>query len=91
MPKLWVPVAISDVKITCHEQSVTDIPEIQVEKVQGCLVAVRVHIDDKANILFIVECYEVYVMMVDYVQMQSKLEFRKTLIDIHNYSRVVVL
>jgi len=55
------------------------------------LVAVRVHIDDKASVLFIVECYEVYVTIIDYVQTQSKLEFRKTLIDVHSYSRVVVL
>jgi len=91
MPKLRVPVAISDVKITCHKQNITNIPEIQAEKVQGCLVTVRVHIDDKASVFFIVECYEVYVMMVDYVQTQSKSEFRKMLVDVHSYSRVVVL
>jgi len=55
------------------------------------LVAVRVHIDNKASVLFIVECYEVYITMVDYVQMQSKSKFRKTLVDIYSYSRVVVL
>jgi len=62
-----------------------------VEKVQGYLVVVRVHIDDKASVLIIVECYEVYVTMVDYVQTQSKSEFRKTLVDIYSYSRIVVL
>lgn len=55
------------------------------------MVVVRVHIDDKASVLIIVECYEVYVTMVDYVQTQSKSEFRKTLVDIYSYSRIVVL
>jgi len=59
-----IPVAISDVEVACHNYCVSDVSYIVSQYLEGCLIAVRVNVNDEIDILSIVEIDDIDVSMV---------------------------
>ena len=59
-----IPVAISDVEVTCHDYHVSDVSYIVSQYSEGCLIAVRININHEIDILSIVEIDDIDISMV---------------------------
>ena len=59
-----IPVAISDVEVACHDYRVSDVSYIVSQYSEGCLIAVRVNVNDEINILSIVKINNIDILMV---------------------------
>jgi len=62
--KVEVLVAVPNVEVTCHNNCNSYVSCIVTGSLQGCLIAVRVDIDNEVSILIVVECYDVDVMVI---------------------------
>ena len=59
-----IPVAISDIEVTCHDYRVSNISYVVSQYSEGCLIAVRVNVNDEIDILPIVEINDVDISVV---------------------------
>ena len=59
-----IPVTVSDVEVACHDYRVSDVSYIVLQYLEGCLIAVRVDINDEIDILSIVEIDDINISMV---------------------------
>jgi len=59
-----IPVAISDVEVACHDYRVSDISYVVSQYSEGCLIAIRVNVNDEIDILPIVEIDDVDILVV---------------------------
>jgi len=73
MMKVWVPVTVPDVEVTCHSNCNSYVSDIATKSLQGCLIIVGVDIDNKVDILVVVKHYDVDVIVIDKVYTKYKL------------------
>ena len=59
-----IPVAISDVEVTCHDHRASDVSCIVSKYLKGRLITVRINVDDEIDILSVVEVDDVDVPVV---------------------------
>jgi len=53
--EIWIPVAVPYVEVACYDDSVIQVNNVLTKELKSSLVAIRVDINHKVDILFIVE------------------------------------
>jgi len=61
---VWIPIAISDVEVACHDYHVFDISYVVLQYSESCLIAVKVNVNDKIDILPVVEINDIDILVV---------------------------
>ena len=87
----WIPITISNVKVTCYNDCIVQVDNILVEEMKSSLIAIRVDVDHKAGVAIAMECQNVDISMVNNIGSQHESHFCETSIDICNNSSIVVL
>ena len=59
-----IPVAISDVKVACHDHRASDVSCIVSKYSKGRLITVRVNVNDEIDILSIIKVNDVDILVV---------------------------
>ena len=72
---VWIPVTISDVEVTCHPYSGSDVPHIVSQNSESCLITIRIHVDDKIIVLSVVKVNNIDVSMIYKVLSQGEPHF----------------
>jgi len=64
----WVPITISNVEITCHDDGIIQVDDILAKEMKSSLIAIRVYVDHKVDNMVTMECQNVDILMVDNIK-----------------------
>jgi len=64
----WIPITISDVKITCYDNCIVQVDGILAEEMKSSLIAIKVDVDHKVGVTITMECHNADVPMVDNIK-----------------------
>jgi len=59
-----IPVTVSDVEVSCHDNCITDVSDVVAQDVNRCLIIVRVDVDDELYVLSIVKVDNIDIAMI---------------------------
>ena len=70
-----IPVTVSDIKVTCHDNCIIQVNGVLSEEVERSLIAIGIYVNNKVSIPVTVKCKDVDIPVVDNVKLHCESHF----------------
>ena len=70
-----IPVTVSDIKVTCHDNCIVQVNGVLLEEVEHSLIAIRIYVNNEVSIPVTVKRKDVDIPVVDNVKSHCESHF----------------